>query len=393
MLVHQVRPTRTSPIVVAALLASVLLGGIHSARAQGGSSPAAVSAGTPVEVGDNWRVSVAAATIHTFPPDAEPAASPALVAATLSVQNLGAQPRQFPTYRVHLVNAAGAAFQDAWCGGVAPALEVAPAVPPNEITTGALCWTVPSADTAPLSVAVDPALGSAADQRVAFALDPVIRTEARLAATPAPSPAPLLAGSGDTTDHGATGWSAPSGGQCASAYGLSANGSGTYSTCAPGSIRSGGNTNTALLGRGAPACQLYPSGTQPSGAYTDTAAGLYYLQCAGTAGGSWNAGVSPCQLYPSASQLSSSSTTNLGSASPLTAAVSTAPPCPLAGGGGTSSVNGGAPACRLYVSGSQPSTSTFAVPPFDPNFFGLTPVAVPTTAPVPPGGRLAGSIC
>src|SRR5262249_40153425 len=80
----------------------------------------------------------------------------------------------------------------------------------------------------------------------------------------------------------------------------------------PGSIRSGGNTNTALLGRGAPACQLYPSGTQPSGAYTDTAAGLYYLQCAGTAGGSWNAGVSPCQLYPSASQLSSSSTTNLG---------------------------------------------------------------------------------
>jgi hypothetical protein len=393
MMVQRGSPLRINLVVVAALLGSVLLGGIHSARAQSSSPPTAYSAGSAVEVGDSWRVTVGVATIHAVPPDAEPAASSALLATSLTVQNLTTQPRQFPTYRVHLLNASGAAFQDAWCGGVEQALELVAAIPPNGTATGSLCWKYPSADTAQVIVAMDLAPGSAPDQRVSFALDPVISTASRIAPTPAPSPAPLLQGNGDATDRGGVGVSAPSGAQCSSAYAHSANSSGSYSTCASGSSRSGGNTNTALLGRGAPACQLYPSGTQPSGSFIDTSPGLYYQQCAGSAPGSWNAGVSPCQLYPSASQLSSSSTTNHGSGIPLEAPASTAPPCPLAGGGGTSSVNGGAPACRLYPSGSQPSTSTFAVPPFSANFFGLTPVALPTTVPTPPGGMLAGGIC
>jgi hypothetical protein len=393
MMVPRGRPPRTGLLVVAALLGSVLLGGIHSARAQGGSPPAAFSAGTAVEVGDSWRVTVGAATIHAVPPDAEPTAPPALLATSLTVQNLATQPRHFPTYRVHVLSASGAAFQDAWCRGVDQALELVPAIPPDATATGALCWKYPSADTAQVIVAMDPAGGSTPDQRVAFALDPVISTASRSAATPAPSPAPLLQGNGDAPDRGGVGVSAPSGAQCSSAYAYSANSSGSYSTCPTGSTRGGASSGAALQGTGAPACQLYPSGTQPSGSFIDTSPGLYYQQCAGSAPSSWNAGVSPCQLYPSASQLSSSSTTNHGSGIPLEAPASTAPPCPLAGGGGTRSVNGGAPACRLYPSGSQPSTSTFAVPPFSANFFGLTPVALPTTVPTPPGGMLAGSIC
>src|SRR5215213_9559715 len=140
MRVHRGSPPRISLLVVAALLGSVLLGGIHSARAQSSGPPAAYSAGTAVDVGDNWRVTVGAATIHAVPPDAAPAAPPALLATSLLVQNLAAQPRHFPTYRVRLLNASGAAFQDAWCRGLDQALELAPAIPPNGTATGAVCW-------------------------------------------------------------------------------------------------------------------------------------------------------------------------------------------------------------------------------------------------------------
>ncbi len=379
---------RTSLLVVAALLGAVLPGGIHSTRAQSSNPSAPYSAGTPVDVGDNWRVTVGAAAIHAAPPDSEPAGPSALLATSFVVQNMAPQPRSFPTYRVHLLNASGAAFADVWCSGVDQALELVPAIPANGTATGALCWRLPSADMDRVVVAMDPAPGSAPDQRVVFALDPVITTASPIASPLAPRPAPPGQGRTDTTDPAAVPVTQPSAAGCSSAYGLYSSSSGTYSTCATDSTRSGGTSGVPLLGSGAPPCQLYPSAVQPSGHFTDPGPGLYQLTCASTAPGSLgNAGVSICQLYPSGSQPSNSSTTTLGSATPLQAATSAAPACSLAGGGGATSTNGGAPPCRLYVSGSQPSTSTYAIPPFT-----LTPVA-PPTVPVPSGGTLAGSTC
>jgi len=391
MLVQRSRPPQTGLLVVVALLGSLLLSGIHSARAQDGTPAAAYPAGTAVDVGDSWQLTVGAVTIHTVSPDAESTPPPALLATSLVVQNVATQPRSFPTYRLHLTSATGVVFQDTWCRDVDQSLELAPEIPPNGTATGALCWRVQSADTAQVVLAWDPAVGSA-DQRVVFALDPIMSAESRIVPARTPSPAPLLGAIGDATGPGRAGLSGPSGAPCGPSYSLNADSSGSYSTLACGARSYGDSSGVGSLGWGARPCQLYPSANQPSVSAPLAGLGTPVAQCPTTGGGaSWNAGVSSCQLYPSASQPSSSSSTGstaLGTGAPLTAAISAAPPCPLAGGGGVGSINGGAPACRLYYSGSQPSTSTYGQ-----NIFPvLTPVAAPTVA-VPPGGALAGSSC
>src|SRR5262249_39668942 len=107
-------------------------------------------------------------------------------------------------------------------------------IPPNGTVTGALCWRVQSADTSQVVLAWDPAVGSAADQRVVFALNPVMTAESRIVPARTPSPAPLLGAIGDATDPGRAGVSRPSGAQCGPSYSLNANSSGSYSTLACG---------------------------------------------------------------------------------------------------------------------------------------------------------------
>src|SRR4051812_49254462 len=100
MLQHPCRLSWPRLLVVLGLLGAVGVGGLRSARAQGDSPPA----GTAVDVGDNWQVTVEAATLPTDSPDAEPTAAPRLLEVVLSVHNLEVQSRFFPTYRLHLLH-------------------------------------------------------------------------------------------------------------------------------------------------------------------------------------------------------------------------------------------------------------------------------------------------
>jgi hypothetical protein len=374
--------------VVVGLLGAGYLGGIRSAGAQGGGPPAAYSAGTAVEVADRWQVTVGAATIL-----AEAPTSPPLLVISLNVQNLASQPRHFPTYRLRALTASGATLRDTWCQNSESSLELSPQIPPSGTASGAVCWTLPSADVDQIALIVDAALGSA-QEGAAFTLYSERSTVARSVPTPTQPPAPRLDEFPAVPDSGSAERPAPSSAQCLPAYSLYADSSGSYSTaaCSTGSSAGSGTGDSpgvVGLGGGAPPCQLYPSGLQPATANTGPARAP--LACPTTGGGaSWNAGVSACQLYPSASQPSSTSITTTGPGSPLTAATSAAPTCPLAGGGGGASTSGGAPACRLYASGSQPSISTSSLGTAPSPAF--TPVAVPTV-PIPPRGALAGASC
>jgi len=218
-----------------------------------------------VDVGDSWRVTVGAVTIHAVALDAEPTAPPSLLATSLIVQNMATQPRSFPTYRLHMLSASGVAFQDTWCRDVDQSLELAPELPPDGTATGALCWKFPSADTAQVVLAWDPAFGSASEQRVAFALYPVISAESRIVPAPTPSSAPLLGGIGNATDRGQAGVSEPAGAQCSRAYSLYASSSGSHSTlaCATSSNGGGGSSGTAFLGGERLHASCTPRGPSP----------------------------------------------------------------------------------------------------------------------------------
>jgi len=390
MFVHRFTLLQVGLLVVIALLGPIFLGGTHSARAQDGDPAAVYPAGAVVDVGDSWRLTVSAVTVDASSPDAGATTPQPLLAASLTVDNLASQPRNFPTYRVHLLSASGVTFADTWCAGAGQSLEVAPAIPPNGTATGTLCWTLPSADTAPVVLAVDAALSVAAP-RVTFALNPVKSTPVPSLPTPTPSPAVLLPALASDAERGPADRSEPSGGQCSQAYSLYANANGSYNVpvCGTPGISGGASNRPAVPVGAAVPCQLYPSGAQPSGA--GAISGSTSPQCPSTSAGSgWNTNVIPCQLYPSASQPGGSSTSSIGTGARLQAAASAAPPCPLAGGAGGSSTNGGVPACRLWASGAQPSTSTYGTGTTPLNL--VTPVAAPTVA-LPPGGALAGAPC
>jgi hypothetical protein len=133
------KPPRIGLWVVGAVLGSVLLGGIHSARAQGGGPPAAHPAGTAVDVGDSWQINLGAVTLHPGTSDAGPTAYPALLSTSLTVHNRAPEARYFLTYRLRLLSVSGAAFQATWCRGVDQSLEMAPPIPHQGTATGAAC--------------------------------------------------------------------------------------------------------------------------------------------------------------------------------------------------------------------------------------------------------------
>ena len=147
----------TSLSVTVGLLGTVLLGGVHSARAQGDTPAASYSTETAVDIGDGWRVTVGAVTIHTATPDAAARAPSWPLAASLTVQNLAAQPRPFPTDRLHLWSTRGAEFRDTWCRNE-QSLEMVPILATNETATGVLCWLLPSPDTTEVALVVAPGL-------------------------------------------------------------------------------------------------------------------------------------------------------------------------------------------------------------------------------------------
>ncbi|HZS01563.1 MAG TPA: hypothetical protein VFE37_22795, partial [Chloroflexota bacterium] len=97
--------------------------------------------------------------------------------------------------------------------------------------------------------------------------------------------------------------------------------------------------------------------------------------------------VAPCQLYASASQPTTSSLAAPTTGASLATAASAAPPCQPSSSTRAAPGGSGVPACQLYPSASQPTTSTFGAANYP-----VTPL--PATAPQTPArGALAGAGC
>src|SRR3982750_1463016 len=111
-------------IVAAMVLGTALLGQTSSTQAQTNDATGPHTFSDPVDAGDAWLVAVEAATfVPSAPGGGQPAGS-GVLAVSLRLHNTGSQPRQFPTYRLHLVSGGGALQQDIWCGLDRPALEL-----------------------------------------------------------------------------------------------------------------------------------------------------------------------------------------------------------------------------------------------------------------------------
>jgi hypothetical protein len=379
------RPRPSSELLVlAALLASLLPGGIHSAAAQSAVPTTVVALGTAVEVSDGWQITVTDATLHPLAADAGPA-TPSLLVASLLVQNLASPARYFPTSRLQLTSDSSSAWRLTLCRGVEASLELSPQIPPQGTAAGALCWRAESGAAGPMLLSWD----TGTDARVAFALDPVAGTEVRSAGTAATNAsAPGLrrddAAARRPTSAGA---STVVQGTPPAARGVNSTGGEGTRAIGPVGQGGGGGSSAAISQGGAAPCQLYPSGSQPNTTVADDHARPFALQCPRTGtSSSGNAGVATCQLYASASQPNNSSIAT-GTGVALREATSAAPPCPLVSGGGRGATSDSVPACRLYPSADQPAQSSYGV-----GNYPLTPVPQPTVA-IPPGGRLAGTHC
>jgi hypothetical protein len=208
-------------------------------------------------------------------------------------------------------------------------------------------------------------------QGVAEASDPA-------RANPDPT-APATGSPAATTPAAATG--AP----CAGAYGLYADSSGRYT--AGGCAAAGATSGPALVGPGAPLCQPYPAGS--ASAVSAPLPPDSEARCP-PSGGSYtvpNGQVAPCQLFASGSQPTTSSVAAPATGAPLTAAVSVAPPCQPASSGRAGPAGNGVPACQLYPSASQPTSSSFGAANYP-----VTPVPAPAQV-APARATLAGAGC
>jgi hypothetical protein len=260
-------------IVAAIVLGTALLGQTQSTQAQTNGPTAAYSFSDPVDAGDGWLVAVETAT---FVPGASGGGQPAgsgVLTVALRLQNTGPQPRQFPTYRLHLLSSGGAVQQDVWCGPDRPTLELLPTIPPDGSGTGVACWTVNPADAAQVLLALDPPLGQSAEERLALALSPVVQAAAAPSPPATASAAPVGADPAPLAPRADVSAPVSSGAQCSTAYSLYADATGGYGmpSCAASSsglsgvsglVGVSGGSGAALRTEGVPPCRLYPSAAQ-----------------------------------------------------------------------------------------------------------------------------------
>ncbi|HLH22713.1 MAG TPA: hypothetical protein VK066_09330 [Chloroflexota bacterium] len=215
----------------------------------------------------------------------------------------------------------------------------------------------------------DPATAS---QRAATTASGAAGAEPLVPPTPPPTAPPLATGSG-----------------CSGAYGLYADSTGHYATsgCAAADI---GPAGIAI----APACAAYPSGGLPAAGSapavgTAPTALLAPAACqppSGSLAGAYGP-AAPCQLFASASQPTTSSLAAPVPGAAASAPAQTTPACPAPSTAPSSPLGSGVPACQLYPSASQPTTSTFGAANYP-----VTPVPAPAQV-TPPHGILAGAGC
>ncbi len=272
--------SRLGRALAVALLCCALLDLVRSVYAQASLPGTPYPPGVPADVGDGWLLKVEAVTLNVSAPQEGQAAGPPILVTRLQVQNTAAEPRSFPTYRLHVVTGSGASQPDTWCGQEKNPLELSGQIPPNGTRQGTACWTMGSSDVTNVMLYVDPPPTDAGGQRGFFSLSPTVEVVAPAIPTSVAAPVRVEA----TAVAGQTGQGATDAARtrCSRVYSMQADSGGSYMTanCATNSrgenTRSPNGTNTGglvapgaapgltLVAPGALACQLYPSARQPS---------------------------------------------------------------------------------------------------------------------------------
>jgi hypothetical protein len=280
MIVRRAGTLRLEIALTAVLLVSALLGMVRSAHAQAGTQGALYTAGVPADVGDGWTISVESATLNVSSSGDGPAVGPPILVATLQVRNTAAEPRGFPTYRLHVASGSGTPQRDTWCGRDKNPLELSGPISPNSTQRGSACWAMTSADTSNIVLSVDPPPAEGARLPGSFSLAPTVNIVAPAVPT-ATVASPALV---EPPAAEQTGQSAPRS-RCFTSYSMHADGAGTYLTPGCAATNPGGSGTTflapgvpsgaAILASGAPACQLYPSARQsPNTTFPNGSSGI-----------------------------------------------------------------------------------------------------------------------
>jgi hypothetical protein len=280
MSVRRARTPHLGRALTAVLLGSALLGMVRSVHAQAGTQVAPYTAGVPADIGDGWTISVESAALNVSSSNDGPPAGPPLLVATLQVRNTAAEPRGFPTYRLHVASGSGTPERDTWCGRDKSPLELSGPISPNGTQRGTACWAMSSADTSNIVLSVDPPPSEGGRQPGSFSLAPAVSIVApavptATVASPALVEPPVADQTGQSTSRS----------RCLTTYSMNAGGAGTYLTTGCAVPNTGGSGATvlapgvssgtalvapgvpsgaAILASGVPACQLYPSARQPS---------------------------------------------------------------------------------------------------------------------------------
>jgi hypothetical protein len=318
--------------LTAVLLGSALLGMVRSVHAQAGTQGTLYPEGVPADIGDGWTISVESAALNVSSSNDGSPAGPPLLVATLQVRNTAAEPRGFPTYRLHVTSGSGTPQRDTWCGRDKNPLELSGQISPNGTQRGTACWAMSSADTSNVVLSVDPPPSEGGRQPGSFSLAPAVSVMApavptATVASPALVESPVADQAGQSTPRS----------RCLTTYSMNAGGAGTY--VATGCATT--NTASTTLPNGTiPAATLVPTPI-PGSSYQATSNGSgTTLLAPGVPSrpAILASGVPACQLYPSARQPSSSTFPN-GSSS-ITAAT-TAIPTPIPGSVYQAPSNGG----------------------------------------------------
>jgi len=303
--------SRSSGLATLLLLGAALLGVVRSAYAQTRTPQPIQPRGVPVTVEPDWLLNVDAATLTVSPLAYRSARDQRMLLVTLQMQNLATSPRLFPVDRLHLLDGAGSALADTWCGGDANPLELTRQIAPGGGQFGDVCWLVSggtSDELADLVLSIDATGTAARDQGAMVAVGPVTEAVARIVPTPllasTPMPATALDAGGLPAPNAVSGLdggvspagssvaprspnlAAPSGslmapgstpiarGPCAGPYSVQADNQGSYLNpeCAAASSRRRSPASSTQLASAAatqtgalsPAL-LYPSANQPAG--------------------------------------------------------------------------------------------------------------------------------
>jgi hypothetical protein len=313
---------RLGIVLTAALLGSALLGMVRSVHAQAETPGAPYPAGVPADIGDGWTINVESAALNISSSNDGPPAGPPLLVATLQVRNTAAEPRGFPTYRLHVTSGSGTPQRDTWCGRDKNPLELSGQISPNGTLRGTACWTMTTADTSNIVLYVDPPATEVGRQPGSFSLAPAVSIVAPAVPTVTVASPTLV----EPPVADQTGQSAPRS-RCSTSYSMNAGSTGTYvgTGCATT------NTASTTLPNGTTSAAAPIPTPIPGSSYQATSNGSSTtLPAAGVPSrpAVLASGVQACQLYPSARQPSTSTFPNGSSSIP---AATTGIPTPIPG--------------------------------------------------------------